>query len=131
MVLSKEELWERIRIKSLWLMPQRTPFFGATEEHMSAGPVLTEQYMRYICFLHFEGNAIVAQSAKIEKQKEDLSYEVLFSDIQIQPSAMPEIPAGGYDPENPIIPLEGGTNLYGHVNGNSINVTVIWWDNEI
>ena len=129
MVLGKEEIWERIRVKSVWLMPARTPFFVAGEEHMQAvANVLVERYMRYIISMLFQGNAIVHQSAKIEKYKEDGTYEVNWSDVQIAPAAMPQIPEGAYDIENPIIVLEGGTNLYGHVNSNSINLTITYWD---
>jgi len=134
-IFRKGVIRERIRVKSVWLMPERTPFFTATDEHMTTdtlgNPALVEQYIRYIVSLLFQGNAIQAQSAKIEKYKEDGSYEVKWSDIQIQPAAMPQIPEGSYNIEDPIISLEGGTNLYGHVNGNSINLTITYWDNEI
>jgi hypothetical protein len=131
MVLGKEELWERIRIKSVWLQPVRTPFFTAAEEHMMAGPVLRENYMRYIVMLLFQGNAVVAQSGNIEKYHEDGTFEVVISDVQIQPAAMPQIPQGAPQIDSPFMSIEGGTNLYGTVNGNSINVSVVYWDNEI
>jgi len=134
MVLSKEELWERIRIKSVWITPTRTPFFASTDEHMGGTapvPVLLERYMRYIVMLLFQGNGIVAQSGNIEKYKEDGTFEVLISDVQIQPSAMPQIPQGAPQNDSPFMSIEGGTNLYGTVNGNSINVSVVYWDNEI
>lgn len=133
MVLTKEEIWDRIRVKSVWLGVARTPFFVAGEKHMQAAAnSLTEGYIRYIISLLFQGNAIVNQSAKIEKLEEDaVTYTVKWSDVQIAPAAMPQIPEGAYDIENPIISLEGGTNLYGHVNGNSINLTITYWDNDI
>jgi len=134
LILTKQEIRDRIRVKSVWLMPSRTPFFASTDEHMggtAATPTLTERYIRYIVSLLFQGNAIKAQSAKIEKYEEDGSYTVKWSDIQIQPSAMPQIPEGSYNIEDPIIVLEGGTNLYGHVNGNSINLTITYWDNDV
>jgi len=140
MILRKGEIRERIRVKSVWLMPTRTSFFATTDEHIvsvtdpltaASVPVLSERYIRYIVSLLFQGNAIQAQSAKIEKYKEDGNYEVKWSDIQIQPAAMPQIPEGSYNIEDPIISLEGGTNLYGHVNGNSINLTITYWDSDI
>lgn len=132
MVLSKEEIWDRIRVKSVWLMPTRTPFFVAGEEHMAAATdTLVEQYIRYVVMLLFQGNAIVAQSANVEKLLETGVYAMKFSDVQIQPAAMPQIPNGAYDIENPIISIEGGTNLYGTVNGNSINLSIIFWDNDV
>jgi len=98
-------------------MPARTPFFVAGEEHMAAlVNTLAERFMRYIVCLLFQGNAIVHQSAKIEKYNEDGTYTVVWSDVQIAPAAMPQIPEGAYDLENPIIAIAGGTNLYGHVN---------------
>ena len=134
MVLSKEEIWDRLRMKSVWLMPARTPFFVAGEEHMlaaGAADTLAEQYMRYIVMLLFQGNAIVAQSANIEQIDEDGNYDMKISDVQIQPAAMPQIPNGGYSITDPIMAIEGGTNLYGRVNGNSINLSIIYWDNEL
>lgn len=134
MVLSKEELWERIRIKSIWLTTARTPFFADTDEHMGGTPdvpVLLERYIRYIVMLLFQGNAVAAQSGKIEKYLEAGTFEVLISDVQIQPSAMPQIPQGAPQIDSPFMSMEGGTNLYGNVNGNSINLSVVYWDNEL
>lgn len=137
-MLTKEEIWDRIRVKSVWLMPTRTPFFVAGEEHMKAASNhLQEQYRRYIVYLLFQGNAIAAQSANVEKLGDDAdptldaSFTMKWSDIQIQPSAMPQIPDGAYSITDPIISLEGGTNLYGRVNGNSINLSIIYWDSEV
>jgi len=134
-ILKKGEIRERLRVKSVWLKTDRTPFFTATEEHMTTdtlgNPALVQRYIRYIVSLLFQGNAIQAQSVKVEKYREDGTYEVKWSDLQIQPAAMPQIPVGAYDIEDPIISLEGGTNLYGKVSGNSINLTVTYWDNEL
>jgi hypothetical protein len=132
MVLTKEEIWDRIRIKSVWLMTTRTPIFVAGEEHMApAANTIAERFRRYVVMLLFQGNAIVAQSGCIEKLHEDGTYEVLISDVQIQPAAMPQIPNGGLDITSPFIVLEGGTGLYGHVNGNSINLSIVSWDSDI
>lgn len=134
MILGKELIRDRLRVKSTWLMPARVPFFINTDEHMTgtiAAPVLTERFTRYIVCLLFQGNAIVHQSARIDRYNENGTFEVKWSDVQIAPAAMPQIPEGAYDIENPIISMEGGTNLYGHVNGNSINLTVTYWDNDV
>lgn len=131
-MLSKEEIWDRIRCKSVWIFPARTPIWIAAEEHMHPTlNVLAERMRRYIIMLLFQGNAIVATTASIEHLREDGVYVMKFSDIQIQPSAMPQIPAGGLDIESPFLTIEGGTNLYGQVNGNSINLTVVSWDSDI
>lgn len=133
MVLSKEEIWERIRTKSVWLGIARTPIFVAGEEHMAAAAdTLRESYMRYIVMLLFQGNGIQAVSGSIEKLEEDgITYTMKISDVQIQPSAMPQIPAGGLDIESPWMSMEGGAGLYGHVAANSINLTVVYYDDEI
>jgi hypothetical protein len=133
MVLGKEEIWERLRTKSVWLMPVRTPLFTiADDDHMGAGNVIGEGYMRYVVMFLFQGNGITAQTGSIEKLEEDgATYKMLISDVQIQPAAMPQIPNGGLDIESPIMSAEGGSNLYGHVNGNSINLTIVYWDNGI
>jgi hypothetical protein len=44
---------------------------------------------------------------------------------------MPQIPLGHHSVEDPILSLEGNTGLYGQVNGNSLNLTVIWWDDDV
>lgn len=138
LVIQKEDIWDRLQVKSVWLGVARTPFFTITDEHMTidagGNQVLVERYMRYIISLLFQGNAIVHQSGKIEKYEEPSllaplgSYTVKWSDVQIAPAAMPQIPEGSYSLEDPIIVLEGGTNLYGNVNGNSINLTITYWD---
>lgn len=132
MVLSKEEIWDRIRVKSVWLTDQRTPFFEAAEEHMHATlDVLVEAYIRYVVCLLFQGNATANQSANVEKILEDGTYVMKWSDIQVAAAAMPQIPQGAYGIEDPIIAFEGGTNLYGQVDGNSINLTITYWDSDI
>jgi len=140
MILTKGAIRDRIRVKSVWLKTTRTPFFTAEDEHVenvtdpltaTLVPVLSERYTRYIVSLLFQGNAVAHTSGKVEKYEEDGTYTVKWSDIQIAPAAMPQIPEGSYSIEDPIISLEGGTNLYGHVSGNSINLTITYWDSEI
>jgi len=135
---AKDVIRERLRVRSVWVGTARTPLFpyldagGAVDEHMAgsaAVPTLVERYLRFVISLLFQGNAIVHQSMKIEKLDENGVYHVKWPDLQIAPAAMPQIPEGSYDIENPVIVLEGGTNLYGQVNGNSIAVTLTYWDN--
>jgi len=136
MVLKKEEIWERIRTKSVWLFPAMTPIFVAGEEHMNPAVLgvntLSDRFMRYVTMLLFQGDAVVAHSASIQKLEANLvTYTVKFSDVQIQPAAMPQIPNGGHSIEDPILSIEGNTGLYGQVNGNSVNLTVVYWDDDI
>lgn len=132
MVLGKQEIWNRVRVKSVWLGITRTPFWVAGEAHMAAAAAtLAERITRYVVCMLFQGNAIIGQSGSVEKLEEDGTYTMKWSDIQIAPAAMPQIPEGSFSLTDPIIVLEGGTNLYGHVNGNSINLTVTYWDSEI
>jgi len=36
MVLSKQEIWDRIRVKSVWLYQTRTAFFTDEDEHIDS-----------------------------------------------------------------------------------------------
>lgn len=137
MVLKKEEIWDRIRTKSVWLFPAMTPIFVAGEEHMypvalGLGNTLRDQFMRYVTLLLFQGDALVHHSASIQKLEADrVTFTVKFSDVQIAPAAMPQIPNGGHSIEDPILTVEGSTGLYGQVNGNSVNLTIVWWDDDV
>lgn len=136
MVLTKEEIWERIRTKSVWLTPALTPIFLAGEEHMypvalGVGNRLRDQFMRYVTLFLFQGDAVVHHSGSIQKLEVNNTFTVKISDVQIAPAAMPQIPNGGHSIEDPILSLEGNTGLYGQVNGNSVNLTVIWWDDDV
>ena len=136
MVLTKEELWERIRTKSVWLFPANTPIFVAGEEHMNPAVLgintLSDRFMRYIVMLLFQGDAAVAHSANITKLEADLAtFTMKFSDVQIQAAQMPQIPHGSYHVDDPFLSIEGNTGLYGQVNGNSLNLTVVYWDDDV
>lgn len=134
MVLKKEEIWERIRCKSVWLFPANTPIFVGGEEHMNPvaiGNTLKDRFQRYIIMFLFQGDAKVAHSANISKLLASGAFTVKFSDVQVQPAAMPQIPNGGMSIEDPFLSLEANTGLYGQVDGNSLNLTVVYWDDDV
>ncbi len=132
--LTKSVIWDRLRVKDIWLMPVRTPFWVAGEEHMQALLArLTQRHMRYVVRIDLQGNAAQSiQSANIEKLETDgVTFTMKWSRLPVLGNAVLQIPQGAYDIEDPIISVEGGANLYGQVDGNSVNCTVTYWDNEI
>lgn len=136
MVLKKEELWERIRTKSVWLFPTNTPIFVAGEEHMNPAVLgvntLNDRFIRYVVMLLFQGDATVAHSANIRKLEANLvTFTTKFSDIQIQAAQMPQIPNGSFSIEDPFLSVEGNCGLYGQVNANSLNLTIVFWDDDV
>jgi hypothetical protein len=70
---------------------------------------------------------------QFEKYEEDGSYTMKFSPIPVAPADFRQIPKGSLSIVDPILTLEGGTNLYGNVDlaGASINVTVEYFDWDI
>jgi len=135
MVLKKEEIWERLRTKSVWLFPTNTPIFLAGEEHMNPAILgvntLSDRFIRYIVMLLFQGDGTAARSANISKLEAAGTYTVKLSDVQVQPASMPQIPNGSMSIEDPFLSIEGNCGLYGQVSGNSLNLTIVWWDDDV
>lgn len=136
--LTEEVIRDRLRVKSLWILPARTPFFTATEEHMTTNattgnPMLQQRYQRYIVSLLFQPDNQNDRHMLIEKIETDgTTFRTLWSDIYTEGAVFPrQLPEGAYDLKNPIYPMEGGSNMYGRVDGVSQNLTVTYWDNDI
>lgn len=122
MVLTREQIMERLQTDDVWVTVSRTALTAA----------VPERKMRYVVGIFLSGDGVSSKTVDIEKLEEDeTTYTMKFSMIPVAPADHREIPESGYDIENPIMVLEGGSRPYGKASGNSVNTTIIYWDNEI
>lgn len=122
MVLTKEEIRERIRIVDTWILNARTALFPA---------VVPENRMRYVVLMTLTGNQQANAQVNIEKLEEDgATYTMKFSNIPVAPAGLVNQPLN-YDIEQPLIALQGGSNLYGRVTGTSLQGILHYWDDVV
>ena len=121
MPLTREQIMERLEYKSLSLTTSRQNFFTSD---------VPEKVIRYIVAIVIIGDGSASRTVDIEKVKEDDTYDTIFDDVPIAPSDVRVLPPN-YDIENPIIKLNGGTNLSAVASGGTPKITIIYWDNEI
>lgn len=120
--ISREEIRQRLKTESVTIATTRTPLTDAVEERK----------MRYIVLIRLHGDGVASRTVDIEKLEEDGTYTMKFNDVPVAPADVREIPEGGWDIENPILVLEGGTRPYGTVNaGAGLNCTIIYWDSDV
>ena len=119
MVSEKELIRQKLRNLQKWITTTTvTDIFSSN---------VPEDKMRYIVAIFLIGKDTTAV-VNIKKKKEDGTYEDIFPNINVAASEFKPIPPT-YDIENPIIPLEGGTNLAANlVSGTSVSITVLYWD---
>ncbi len=118
MVLKKEEIRDRVRIKDVWLTTTRTDIFGA---------IVPETNLRNVIMINLSGDRQQIREVDFEKLDEEGNYVLKFSRIPIAPADFIQIPLN-YDIEQPLISMEGGSRLYGTVTGNSLQAMVHYWD---
>jgi len=108
----------------------QTDVFTATTGGANAwSSDIPEHKTRYIVALLLIGDGEASRTVTIEKVEEDDSTTSKFPSVPVPPSATVPLPPQGYDIMNPILVLEGGTNLKGTVDaGSGVNVVVIYWD---
>lgn len=119
--LTRMEIMERLQTDSVWVTDARTALFAA----------VTERLWKYVVMIYINGDQQKKRDVAIEKLEEDGTYTMKFSDIHVAPAANVQIPKDGFDIENPFLSCEGGTRLFAKASGNSVNLTVIHWDNDI
>ena len=120
--LTKQEIRDRLRPAQLTIGSSRTNFFGED---------VPERKIRYIVAIFIFGDATSSRLVEIEKVKEDDTYEMVFDNIGVAPTEKIQLPIDGYDIEDPLITLEGGTNLSAIADAGAPEATVIYWDNDI
>lgn len=92
-----------------------------------------EDQMRYIVLVYVPGQMSESVTIELLQKEEDGSYSTKFCPIPVAPADTKQLPEGSYSIEDPVVVLEGGTNLSGAVDvtGSSLNVTVNYWDHEV
>jgi len=125
-MVTREEIRERLKYAQLTLSTSRQNIFGSdvperTKRNIVAIFIMTDGTLRYV---------------EIEKQEEDNTWEMAFDNVPIDVATGNEqgilqIPKGTYDPEKPIMVLEGGTNLSFISSAGAPEVTVIYFDDEL
>ena len=127
MVLTKEEIWERLRTDSVWVtqaLTQLTP--------LPAPTVMAARQFRIIPMIYIPGNSSVNIAVQFLKLEADgVTYTTKFCPVPVLTTGVQQIP-WTYDVENPILTLEGGTRLFAQcTQGTSVNVTIEYWDLDI
>lgn len=122
-MLNKEQIRDRLITDSFWITNARVAITGT----------VGERFIRYIVGLYINGNTQIATGVMVEKLEEDASYSIKFSHINIPAADNIQVPKDGYSITDPVLTLEGGTRLYARtlVQGHSVNLSVIHWDNDI
>lgn len=121
MVLTNEEIRERIRIQDTWITTERTEMLPAA---------VGESLFRFVVAIALSGDQQQNRTVDIEKEEEDASFTMKWSNIPVAPANYVHL-MPNYNIEQPIIVLQGGSSLFGSVSGNSLQAMVHYWDDEI
>jgi len=125
MALTRDQVRERLKYSQLTLSNSRQNIWSSdiperTKRNIVAIYIMTDATLRYV---------------EIEKVKEDDTWDMIFDNVPIDVATgneqgMVQIPKGHYDIEDPILVLEGGTNLSFISSLGAPEVTVIYWDDQ-
>ena len=121
-MLTRDQIIERLSYAQLTLSGSRQNFFAAD---------VPERMMRNIVEILLFGDGTASRTVEIEKVKEDDTYDMIFDNIPVPPAAVVPLPQDAYDIENPIVVLEGGTNLSAVASAGTPEATLIYWDTEL
>lgn len=129
---SKRTIRERLITESAWVTDAYTSLVTYS--------LVRERVMRYVVLLYLNGNQQKKVGVRVTTLIEggtwsdDDDQTVRFSHVNVAPADNVQIPKGDYDIENPIMTIEGGRRgPYGKclTAGHSVNVTTIYWDNDV
>lgn len=126
---SLESIIDKLRVKSVDIGTSRTKAFSAGEYHMDdTADIIDENKTRCIVLILLIGDGSGSRTVTIEKLEEDgTTYTEKFKNVPIAPADVRPIPPT-YDPQKPILVLEGGTNLYLTASAGSPYATIVYWD---
>jgi len=124
MALTRDQIRERLKYAQLTLSTSRQNIWASdiperVKRNVVAIILTTDATLRYV---------------EIEKVLEDDTYSMILDNVPVDVGTgvngivpMPH----NYDIENPILVLEGGTNLSFISSAGAPEVTVIYWDDEL
>ena len=119
-MLTREQIIDRLKIRQTTLSTTRASLFPAA---------VPENKIRYIVGIWINGDG-TSRTVEIEKTEEDGTHTMLFDNVPIPPADQVPIPEGwNFNIENPLMRLEGGTNLTGISSAGSPEATCIYFDN--
>ncbi len=122
MGLTKDQIMERLKFQFVTLTD--------AARHNAFSTAVDKGRRRNIVLVHGEADAS-AHTVKVEKLAADgTTYTTIFNTLNIAANANVDEP-NAYNIESPIIVLEGGANLTFTANAITVNMTVIYWDDEI
>ncbi len=113
---------EEIRYAHKWVTTDLADIFASD---------VPDKKIRYVLKIIITGDQQAARVIDLYKRKRDDTTAPFVLNVNVEAPEYKEIPQGVYDPEKPILVLEGGTNLAAKVSGNSLSVTVVYRDDII
>jgi len=124
MALTRDQIRERLKYAQLTLSTSRQNIFASD---------IAERIKRNIVAIILTTDATL-RYVEIEKVLEDDTYSMFLDNVPVDVGTgihgIVPIPHN-YDIENPVLVLEGGTNLSFISSAGAPEVTVIYWDDEI
>jgi hypothetical protein len=124
MALTRDQIRERLKYAQLTLSNARQNIFASDiaeriKRNIVAIILTTDGTLRYV---------------EIEKVKEDDTYDMFLDNVPVDvatgPYGVVQIP-NNYDIENPILVLEGGTNLSFIASAGAPECTALYYDDEL
>jgi len=122
MVDNISEIRDRLRETQLTLSSSRQNFFSSD---------VAENNIQNIIAIVLSGDG-TSRTIEIEKQEEDDSYTMKYDNIHLSPAQDKTLPLGGIiGLDQPLMTLEGTTNLTASASGGSPEATALHWDEII
>jgi hypothetical protein len=119
--MNRNTIRERLRFATL--SPGTSPSNFFTND-------IPEKTMRYIVAILIIGDNVGTKTVTVSRVNEDDTLTTFLNAVPVGATELKPIPPS-YDVENPILTLEGGTNLAASASASGPKVTVIYWDDEI
>jgi len=121
MGLTEDQIRERIKYAQLTLSTSRQNLWTSD---------IPERVKRNIVKIYIFGDG-TDRTVEIEKVEEDDTYDMIFDNVHVGATSNVELPSGKIAYKEPILVLEGGTNLSFIASAGAPEVTVIYWDDEL
>ena len=129
-MVTREQIMERLSYAQLTIGTSRANFFDED---------VPERMMRNIVAILIFGDGTASRTVEIEKVKDGHEtpptdpddYDMIFDNVPVPPAAVVPLPQEGYNIENAIVVLEGGTNLSAVASAGAPEATLIYWDTEL